>query len=137
MNNFDYDYNYDLPEDEYHGGSLVCEVLESHFYFYGSWWMIPILQVGKSKHFHIDKSIKYDMKINIMQVLAPFVLMTICCCFVGGCSLCWDDLCKCETFQWFERRGLTGLNVFQLVAGEGPFWFWTIYLVLVFTQVRV
>jgi len=111
MNTFDYDYNYDLPEDEYHGGNLVCEVLESHFYFYGSWWMIPIL-----------------------QVLAPFVLMTICYCFVGGCSLCWDDLCKCETFQWFERRGLTGLNVFQLVAGEGPFWFWTIYLILVFTQ---
>ena len=55
MNNFDYDYNYDLPEDEYHGGNLVCEVLESHFYFYGSWWMIPILQVGKTKqHFHID-----------------------------------------------------------------------------------
>ena len=63
MNNFDYDYNYDLPEDEYHGGNLVCEVLESHFYFYGSWWMIPILQVGKSKQqFHIYKSIKYEEK---------------------------------------------------------------------------
>ena len=75
MNNFDYDYNYDLPEDEYHGGNLVCEVLESHFYFYGSWWMIPILQVGKSKqHFHIDKSIEYEKEY-----------------YAGSCSICVDD----------------------------------------------
>ena len=41
-----YDYDYELTEEELeNGGSYVCEVLESHFYFYGSWWVIPILQV--------------------------------------------------------------------------------------------
>ena len=39
--NYDYGYVYDLEN----GGNVLCEVLESHFYLYGSWWVIPILQV--------------------------------------------------------------------------------------------
>ena len=131
--NYDYDYDYDLEN----GGNVLCEVLESHFYLYGSWWVIPILQVInlKDKTWPITELESHTF--HIPQVLAPVILVITFYCFLGCCGLCWDDLCKCEATECFERRGLTVLNIFQLLVGEGPFWFWTIYLIFVFTQVRL